>query len=304
MAQVRGPFLILAWLLVAIGLAIAFKLPGIDRPYFNWLHAFLLTIGVVSAHASVNLFNEYSDYKTRIDFNTSRSPFSGGSGMMIQGFTSPRQVLFAAIGTLLLAFIVGLYFSFTVHWFIFIISSIGGITIVSYTDGLARIRLGEFFAGIALGSLVVIGTYVAMTASPGMPLNQVLPLKVILISIPPGILTSLLLLINEFPDAEADREGGRKHLVIVLGKKKAAYLYAFGIFLTFGTIFVLPLVGLASAWIYLALIPLPLGIRASITAIRHADDIPKLIPALGSNVITVLGTDFLMALAILIMPAF
>jgi 1,4-dihydroxy-2-naphthoate octaprenyltransferase len=47
----------------------------------------LLLAGVVLAHISVNLFNEYSDYKTGIDFNTHRSPFSGGSGMIVSGKT-------------------------------------------------------------------------------------------------------------------------------------------------------------------------------------------------------------------------
>ncbi len=304
MAQVRAPFLILAVLLVAIGLAFAHKIPGEAGKDFNLLHALLLVVGVVSAHVSVNLFNEYSDHKTRIDHHTPRTPFSGGSGMMQQGLTSSRQVLAAALVTLLLSFAIGLYFTFQSHWFILVLSIIGGLTIVSYTEGLARIQLGELFAGLALGSLVVIGTYVAMTATPGMPLSGIIPLKVILISIPPGILTSLLLLINEFPDVEADREGGRKHLVISLGRKKAAYIYAFGMFLTFGTILVLPLVGLASAWIYLALLPMPLGIRASITAIRHGDDLPRMVPALGSNVITVLATDLLLAIAILIPPVF
>jgi len=304
MAQVRGPFLILAILLVAIGLAFAYKMTGPAEKEFNLWHALMLLTGVVSAHISVNLFNEYSDHKTRIDAHTKRTPFSGGSGMMQQGLTTPRQVLTVAVTTLLLAFSIGVYFTFTSHWFIMVLTLIGGVTIISYTEGLARIQLGELFAGLALGSLVVIGTYVAMTATPGMPLSGIIPLKVILVSVPPGILTALLLLINEFPDMEADKAGGRRHLVIVLGRKKAAYLYAFGMFLTFGTILILPLVGLASAWIYLALIPMPLGIRSSITAIRHGDDIPKMVPALGTNVITVLGTDLLLAVGIIIPPGF
>lgn len=304
MAQVRGPFLILAILLVAIGLAFAYQMTGPAEKEFNLWHALMLLTGVVSAHISVNLFNEYSDHKTRIDSHTKRTPFSGGSGMMQQGLTTPRQVLTVAVTTLLLAFSIGVYFTFTSHWFIMVLTLIGGVTIISYTEGLARIQLGELFAGLALGSLVVIGTYVAMTATPGMPLSGIIPLKVILVSVPPGILTALLLLINEFPDMEADKAGGRRHLVIVLGRKKAAYLYAFGMFLTFGTILILPLVGLASAWIYLALIPMPLGIRSSITAIRHGDDIPKMVPALGTNVITVLGTDLLLAVGIIIPPGF
>jgi 1,4-dihydroxy-2-naphthoate octaprenyltransferase len=169
-----------------------------------------------------------------------------------------------------------------------------------YTNFLARYMLGELFAGLSLGSLVVLGTYISMNASPAMPWNSMLPAEVIWLSVPAGILTALLLLINEFPDVEADRAGGRKHLVIRLGIKGAAWVYAMGMFTSFAIIFALPIIGLSSYWIYIALFPMPLAIKASITAIKHGDNIPKLIPALGSNVITVLATDLLLAVAIFI----
>ena len=74
------------------------------------------------------------------------------------------------------------------------------MAIVFYTDYLAKWLLGEVLAGLTLGSFVVIGSYVAMTGNWQMSLNEVLPLEVVLISLPPGILTSLLLLLNEFPE--------------------------------------------------------------------------------------------------------
>ncbi len=300
MAQIRANFLVLAVFLVGIGLAVTWRfLPSVNGD-FNFFHAALIMTGVVLSHISVNLFNEYSDYRTGIDFNTRRSPFSGGSGMIVRGKTDPRSVLTAAIVTLFLAFGIGLYFSVVSHWSILVISVIGGLTILLYTPVLSRVMLGEFFSGLALGSLVVIGTYIAMTASPEMSVAQTVTSELILISIPPGILTALLLLINEFPDMEADRNGGRKHLVIRYGRKKAAYIYAFGVFMAFGIILVLPFLGFASTWIYLALIPLPLALNASFIAIRHSDDNNKIVAAMGSNVVTVLGTDLLIAIAILI----
>ena len=63
---------------MVIGLAFSVKYPQDLGSAFNWLHAIMLVIGVVLSHVSVNLFNEYSDFKTRIDFNTNRTPFSGG----------------------------------------------------------------------------------------------------------------------------------------------------------------------------------------------------------------------------------
>jgi 1,4-dihydroxy-2-naphthoate octaprenyltransferase len=298
LAQVRAPFLILAVLLVMIGLALAYKLPG-GQVDFSILHAVLLVIGVTSAHTSVNLFNEYSDFKTGIDFRTKRSPFSGGSGMITEGHTSPKSVKLAAISCLTLSAAIGIYFTFVSHWTIIILVLIGGLTILFYTEGLARIMLGELFAGLTLGSLVVVGTYIAMTATPEQEIRDLLSTVVIMVSIPPGILTSLLLLINEFPDAEADKAGGRLHLVIKLGKKKAAIIYNIGILLTFGILLIIPIINLTAFWLYLALIPFPLGLKACAGLLKHREDAQKLIPALGSNVVTVLATDLLIALSIL-----
>jgi 1,4-dihydroxy-2-naphthoate polyprenyltransferase len=300
MAQIRANFLVLAVFLVGIGLAVTWKfLPSVNGD-FNFIHAALIMAGVVLTHISVNLFNEYSDYKTGIDFNTQRSPFSGGSGMIVSGNTSLRSVLIVAVLSLAVAFGIGLYFSIVAHWSILVIAVVGGLTIVLYTPVLARFMLGELFSGLMLGTMVVIGTYIAMTASPEMGLGQILTAELLLISIPPGILTSLLLLINEFPDAEADRRGGRKHLVIRFGRQKAAWIYTFGVFLAFGIIIALPILGMASTWIYLALIPLPLAMNACFLAIRHNNDNKKILTAMGNNVITVLATDLLLAIAILI----
>ena len=181
-----------------------------------------------------------------------------------------------------------------------IFAAIGGFAIVFYTDFLAKFLVGELFAGLTLGSFVVIGVFVSMTATPDMFLRDIFPVEVILVALPPGILTALLLLLNEFPDAEADKTGGRNHLVIKLGTRKAAYLYSFGMFLVFALILILPILQVTSWWILIALLPVPLAIKASTTAIKFGDDVQKLIPALGINVMIVLGTDLLLAVSYII----
>ncbi len=72
MAQIRSNFLILAVFLVIIGLAFSLKYPSQYGTSFSIMHAFMLICGVVLSHISVNLFNEYSDFKTKIDYYTNR----------------------------------------------------------------------------------------------------------------------------------------------------------------------------------------------------------------------------------------
>jgi 1,4-dihydroxy-2-naphthoate octaprenyltransferase len=299
LAQIRANFLLLAVLLVAIGLAVSYKYQAPGHS-FSWLNAVIILAGVISAHISVNLFNEYSDFKTKIDFNTKKTPFSGGSGILTEGLISSKKVLRVAIVSLFLALAAGIYFSITSHWIILVISLAGAFTIVYYTKILARFLVGELMAGLTLGSLVVIGTYLAMNVSPEYNLSDLIPNGVLLISLPPGILTSLLLLLNEFPDVEADRKGGRKHLVIKFGYKTSAVIYTIGLVITFGTIVLLPVLGYSSLWLYIALLPLPMAIKASISAFKFDGDTNKFIPALISNVITVLATDLLMAVGLVL----
>ncbi len=302
-AQVRGKFLVLAVVLVLLGLALAALdsgrppargIGGTRRP-FDPVDAALLLLGVVCAHASVNLFNEYSDSQTGIDDRTQRTPFSGGTGLIQSGATTPGAVRAAAWLTLSAAFCIGLYFAVRRHWVIGPIMVVGGLSTVLYTRCLARLLLGEFFAGLCLGSLVVIGTYIGMTARPGDSPAILFPGNVVLLSIPPGILTALLLFLNEFPDLEADRSGGRFHLVIWLGRRRASYLYAAGLAAVYLSIGLAPALGYSSGWPLLGLATLPIAARAARTVLRHHSDQERLVPALGANVAVVLGTDLLLA---------
>ncbi len=257
-------------------------------------------VGVVAAHISVNLFNEYSDFHTKIDFKTKRTAFSGGSGMMVEGKNSPSAVLRVAVITLVIALTAGVYFSIKSHWIILVFALLGSASILSYTDFLTKYMLGELFAGLTLGTLVVLGTFISLRGMPGVPLKSILPAEVVWLSIPPGILTALLLFINQFPDIDADRSGGRRHLVIGLGVHRAAWVYAGGMTAVFAIILVLPLAGIASFWVYLGLLPLPLAVKASIIAIRYGENPVRVVPALANNVLTVLGVDLLLAVGVFI----
>jgi 1,4-dihydroxy-2-naphthoate octaprenyltransferase len=282
--QIRGPFLVLPIALVSIGVAAAHR-HGIT----HWGHALLLLLGVMLTHVSVNLFNEISDYKTRIDESTTATPFSGGSGMLQAGQTSVRSVTAVAYTVMAAAAAIGLYFCLVSGWLILVFMAFGGVAIRFYTSHLARWLVGELVSGLTLGTFVVLGVYYALTGR--------LTLEITWISIPPGILTLLLLFLNEFPDAEADEKGGRHHLIIHLGKKKSAVLYALILTLLYIVILLAPFVSAAPYTTLIALLTLPLALKASSITLKHYNDTPKLVPALGLNVGIVILTDLLLALA-------
>lgn len=282
--QVRAPFLILSVFLALIGGGVAYR-DGV----FHLLHCALAMVGTVLAHVAVNLFNELSDHKTGIDHHTQRTPFSGGSGTLQRGDTTPRGVLLVASAVSLVATAIGVYLAWKSGWPLLIFVVLGGLASVFYTSHLAKWILGELAAGSCLGSLVVLGTYYAQAGT--------LTPSVILLSVPPGILTALLLFLNEFPDVEADRQGGRKHLVITLGYRRAAIVYTLALAVCYLILIAGVVVSFLPVTVLIALLTLPLAIKAARTALRHGEEREKLIPGMGANVMVVLGTDLLIAVA-------
>jgi len=283
--QIRGPFLILAVVLTLIGIAAA-RRDGTG----HWPHAVLLLIGVTLAHVSVNLFNELSDHQTGIDRHTVRTPFSGGSGMMQAGFTRPGTVSLVAWTALAVAAGIGIYFILIRGWMILFFMLSGGIAIRFYTSHLARWLIGEAVSGIALGSFVVLGVYHALS-------GRLTP-AVLWLSIAPGILTALLLFLNEFPDLEADRRGGRRHLLIKFGRRRCARIYGVVMALVYVVIAISPLLVDLPATLWVALATLPLALVATVTVLKHHDDLERMVPALGMNVAVVIITDFLLAVGL------
>jgi 1,4-dihydroxy-2-naphthoate octaprenyltransferase len=282
--QVRGPFLLLSVELTLVGVATAHW-----HGFGNLGHALLLMAGVTLAHAAVNLFNEISDFRSRIDEHTVRTPFSGGSGMLTSGQTTVAQVTWAAYAALAAAGIIGVYFCLVSGWLILIFMICGALAVRFYTTHLAKWMVGELVSGLTLGSFVVIGAHYALT--------RFITTDIIYISLVPGILTALLLFLNEFPDVEADRQGGRCHLVIAFGTKKCAAVYAAAVVLLFSLIALGPFVENIPYAVLISLAVLPLGALAVIRVFRDHADPPRLVQAQGLNVAMVLLTDLLLAVA-------
>jgi len=282
--QIRAPFLVLSVALTLVGVATAYW-----HGFGHFGHALLRAAGVTLSHAAVNLFNELSDYQTGIDEHTARTPFSGGSGMLQAGQTTARQVRLAAYGSLLVAGGIGLYFSLVSGWPILVLMAAGAIAIRFYTTHLARWLVGELVSGLTLGCFVVIGVHYVLT--------RFMTSDIIYISLVPGIFTALLLFLNEFPDAEADRMGGRRHLVIVLGRGKSALVYACAVLVSFALIAAGPFILNIPYTVWIALATLPLGVAAVSQTLKHHDEPSRLVRAQGMNVALVILTDLLLAVA-------
>jgi len=282
--EIRPEFLLLSLVLVLLGSAISWH-----EGCFDWIKFLLTTLGLLLAHTSVNVLNDYYDYKSGIDLNTTRTAFSGGSGILTQGIIKPKSAYRFGLVCLAAAFPIGIYLTYVSGWQLLPLIFLGGGIIYFYTPYLTKWLVGEFLAGLGLGTLPVMGTYFIQTGRYG--------IEAFIVSLTPGLLTANLLLLNEFPDYEADKKGGRYHLVIALGKRKASRLYAGIMAMTYLCIIGGVVSKFMPAITLIALTTMPFALKAIIFSLRYYDNLEKIIPALKANIITVLGTDILLTLA-------
>ena len=111
---------------------------------------------------------------------------------------------------------IGGYFIFQSGLLIAIILGITTLSIYFYSTTIVNIGLGETLVAVK-GTMIVIGSSFVQSG--------IVDLPIVYLGIIIGILSSIVLYIASFPDFNADKEKGRKTLVILLGKNKSAQIF-------------------------------------------------------------------------------
>jgi 1,4-dihydroxy-2-naphthoate octaprenyltransferase len=280
----RVPFLLLPVTLVASGAAAAAY-----EGAMNWTRTVVALVGLIALHAAVNVLNEWSDMRTGIDLNTVRTPFSGGSGTLPSGTISRHQALIFGLSSAALGLAAGVWLLLQVGMVLVPVMIVGAVCVLGYTDLLARIGWGEIAAGFGLGGLPVIGAALVQDGTLGQ--------AAVAAAVPATLMTFNLLLLNEFPDEAADRAGGRKNLVLVLGRTRAAPVYAVAALMTPTAILAAVIVAALPVFSVAAVLPSLLLVQPLRWAFSHARE-PVPIPALGANVVWILTTNLMLGLTL------
>jgi 1,4-dihydroxy-2-naphthoate octaprenyltransferase len=280
--ETRPQFLLLSVVLVFLGITIAWY-----DGSFHLGYALLTFLGLLLCHISVNVLNDYFDYESGIDLETKRTPFSGGSGILPTACLKPRQVLWLGVGSIILAVPIGVYFVLTRGWDLLPLLIVGALCAVLYTPLIAKLGFPEWAPGAGMGTLPVLGTYFIQTTAYSLP--------AVIAAIPSGILVHNLLLLNEFPDVEADRNAGRRTMPILIGKTKAWMVYTALTIVVYLWIIGWVIAGIMPVFSLIALLTLPFAIKAIIGSKKH-DDMNQLVPAMANNVNVVLLTQFLLGI--------
>lgn len=281
---------------MALGVACCWWLARQTGGVLSWPDALLAVFGALAAHVSVNALNEYVDFRSGLDALTQRTPFSGGSGVLPARPELARVALWMGGVTLVLAMATGLYFLWrqpAALPALMPVGLVGVLLVVAYTPWVTRHPwLCLMAPGLGFGPLMMLGTSAVLLGHWGLP--------VAVMSLLPFGLVNNLLLLNQFPDVDADRRVGRLTLPMLLGQARCwpVLLAQFG--LAYGAL------SMAVWWLnlpraaLLGLLTLPMALHVVRGARRHAEDTAALLPFMGMNVVVNLLTPVLVAAGVVL----
>lgn len=284
---IRARFLLASVIAVSNGLALAYWKYGLFDP----LYAALTYAGVVFLHASVDLLNDYWDHKRGIDSATTRTKFSGGTGVLPENMLTPRTVYTAGIVFLILGIVIGAYFVAIRGVTIAVILGFAVVAIYFYSTSIVNSGLGELFVAIK-GAMIVLGTFYVQT-------TLIDPAAIYLGAIV-GLLSATVLFVNAFPDFEADKSKGRRTLVIVLGRQKASVLFPVFVIAAYAMISIGISFEYVKVYALASFASIPFAVKAVLALRRDNESVPGLVPAMGSTVTYSRITGFVLAASLLL----
>ena len=267
---IRVRFLLASVIAVSVGLAISWW----QTSQIDVFHAALTMSGVMALHASVDLLNDYWDFKRGIDSQTKRTKMSGGTGVLPEGLLKPSSVYRAGIGFLILGAIIGSYFVIIDGIIIAILLGFAIVSIYFYSTKIVDSGLAEVFVAIK-GTMIVLGTYFIQV-------NDIL-INPILAGIVVGVLSSLVLFITSFPDHDADKSKGRKTLVIAVGKQKAASIFWIFIIISYGIILGGVISEIFPIFSLITLATIPMAIKAGRNLKTSFDNDELMVPVMSKT---------------------
>jgi 1,4-dihydroxy-2-naphthoate octaprenyltransferase len=265
----RIPFLTGTIVPVSLGAVVAW----FSARAFNLVFFILTLLGAMCLHLGTNIINDYFDFKSGCDaINVEGiSPISGGSRVLLENLIKPKSAYFIALSFFGIASIIGIALSVVTGWGVLLLGVIGIISGYFYVSQMATRGVGELIVGLNFGPLMVLGSSYVQT--------QRFTLDALIASIPVGLLITAILWINEVPDYAADKAVGKKTLVVRVGRKRAADLYAALVVAAYtwtAVMIALKQIPLSSV---IVLATLPLAMKAISVARRHYNDSHAMIAA-------------------------
>jgi len=285
--SIRVPFLILTPVCVFLGMSTVVA----NKADISLLLLLLALSGALLAHISVNTINEYLDFKSGLDLLTVKTPFSGGSGTLPQNPEVAGTVLKIGAISLAVVLLIGSYFVWKHGAEIIPLGIAGLILIVTYTGWINKHPFLCLIApGTGFGFLMVVGTQFVLQGE--------YTTMSWLIALIPFLLVNNLLLLNQYPDIQADASVGRNHFPIAYGVNRSNIVYGAFAFITAAIIISYVLLGYLPVSGLIALLPMPLAFFSLTGAVKHGARIGNFPQYLKANVAVTILTPVLLGISL------
>lgn len=254
----RPPF----YIATLIPLAIGWILAGQNASWRPW-RFLLVMFGALMVHLATNLANDYFDFI----HGTDSGEAIGGSRVIQEDKISPNSLRRAIIMVYGLTFLLALYFMITLNlWKILPLLLLALFSSIFYVAPPVRYGyhgLGELFAGINMGPVIVVGTYWVMAGKPDW--------EPLFVSLPIGFMVAAILYYQNLPDMKTDAAAGKNTLAVLLGKRRAFECFILLWIMIYLNILILIFSGFLSSFAFISLVTVPIFIRL-LGIIKRAHD--------------------------------
>ena len=238
---------------------------------FSLWRAALALVVALALQIGVNFANDYSDGVRGSDSAERRV---GPMRLVGSGLASPGQVKLAAFGCFFVACCAGLALAAVTSWWLVLAGALAVLAAWFYTGGSRPYGyrgFGEVSVFVFFGVAAVAGTaYVQMGRLSWLGLAA---------SIPAGLLSCALLMVNNLRDIRSDGESGKRTLAVRIGDARSRSVYLLFLLVPFA---LAALIAFVRPFSLLMLLALPLAL-APVRAVRGGASGPALITTLGQT---------------------
>lgn len=255
-------------------------------------------LGAACTHLFSNMINDLWDYRNGVDLaaKETAAAISTNSGFLANGVMSERKFGLATWGLFAIAAACGLILSRYSGWWPLALGALGGLIAYFYVAPPLKFGYrGKGFSEIAIllafGILPVMGTYYVQ-------LGQ-FDYRPLLLSLPVGLLTTLILFNHHFLHWRADRQSGKRTLVVMWGEKKALVFSRFLAVLAYLSLIVCVLFQ-ALPWYALLALLTAVKLYRVYGTLRDENDSRAYLPLMGASLQASVRCGGLMALALLL----
>lgn len=292
-AAVRLKFLPQGVMPVLLGSAVAWHSKGV----FSLINFSLAFIGMALVQFALTMLNDALDFIYGTDASSSgrKNPYSGGSGVLVDGVINPREMLRTVFVFYIIALAIGIYLTLTLGSTLIYIILVGLFISVFYSVKPFRFAyrgLGEVAMLIGYGPVITMGAYFVQTG--------MVALQPAVAGLVPGLLMWAMIVVNEIPDYEEDRRAKKMNLVVRVGRERGKNVFILSLAVTYLFIAASVAVGVFPLPALLSLLSIPFAYTSASYLRRYYRDKIKVAAANEAMVKVYSSTMILLTVGFLI----